>query len=52
VFRYLNGGQHGSVHSLKGDEVAAGIGYGYVHLPFPLLRFCHGGVNNRLGSVQ
>jgi len=37
---------------LKGDEVTPGIGYRYVHLPIPLLRLGHGGVNNSLGSVE
>jgi hypothetical protein len=51
VLGNLNGGKHRTVHSLKGDEVAAGIDHRYVHLPIPVLRFCHRRVNNRLGSV-
>ena len=51
VFGNLNGGKHRTVHSLKGDEVAAGIDHRYVHLPIPFLRLCHRRVNNRQGSV-
>ena len=51
VFGNLNGGKHRAVHSLKGNQVAAGIDYRYVHLPIPLLRLCHRGLNNRLSSV-
>jgi hypothetical protein len=51
VLGNLNGGKHRAVHSLEGDEVAAGIDYRYVHLPIPLLRLCHRRVNNGLGSV-
>src|SRR5580700_7297245 len=47
----LNGGKHRAVHSLEGDEVAAGIDHRYVHLPIPLLRICHRRVNNSLCSV-
>jgi hypothetical protein len=52
VFGDLNGGKHRPVHSLKGDEVAAGIDHRYVHLPTPFLRLRHRRVNNRLGSVE
>src|ERR1700678_862815 len=45
VFGNLNGGKHRTVHSLKGDEIAAGIDHRYVHLPIPLLRLCHRRVN-------
>jgi hypothetical protein len=51
VLGNLNGGKHCAVHSLKGDEVAAGIDYRYVHLPIAFLGFCHCGVNHRLSSV-
>src|SRR5579862_4484484 len=51
VLRNLNGGEHRAVHSLKGDEIAAGIDHCCVHLPIPFLRLCHRSVNNHLGSV-
>jgi hypothetical protein len=51
VFRNLNLGKHRAVHSLEGNSVTTGIGYCYIHLPTPLLRLSHGGVNNRLGSI-
>src|SRR5208283_1472753 len=47
----LNGGKHGTVHALKGDEVAAGIGDRNVHLPIPFLRLCHRRLNHCLGPV-
>jgi hypothetical protein len=52
VFRYLNGGQHRTVHSVKDDKVPAGIDHRYIHLPIPLLRLSHSGVNNGLGGVN
>src|SRR5579871_1790150 len=51
VLGNLNGGKHRAVHSLKGDEVAAGIDHRYVHLPIPVLRLFHRRANRRLGSV-
>jgi hypothetical protein len=52
VFRNLDGGKHSAVHSLESNQVASGIGYRYVHFPISLLRLCHCGLNNRLGSVE
>jgi hypothetical protein len=52
VLGNLNRGKHRAIHALERDEVTARIGYGYVHLPIPLLRFRHGGLNNRLSSVE
>ena len=51
VLGNLNGGKHRAVHALERDKVAAGIDYGYVHLPVPLLGLCNRGINNRLRSV-
>ena len=52
VFRNLNGSKHRAVHSLEGNQVAAGIGYCYVHLPISHLGLCYSSVNNRLGTDQ
>jgi hypothetical protein len=51
VLRNLNGGEHRAVHSLEGNQVTAGIAYGYVHFPIPLSGLCHSGVNDRLGLL-
>jgi hypothetical protein len=51
VLGNLNGGKHRAVHALEHDKVAAGIDYGYVHLPVPLLGLSNRDISNRLRSV-
>jgi hypothetical protein len=49
VFRNLNGGEHGAFHALERNQVATGIGNGYVHLSLPFPGLCRSGLNSRLG---
>jgi hypothetical protein len=52
VLRNLNRGEHRAVHALEGNQVAAGVGYCYVHFPISPSGLGDSGVDDRLRLLQ
>ena len=52
VFRNINGGELRSVHTLEGNEVAAGIDYGGIQLPVVLIGLSHGSSDRLIRPFQ